>query len=188
MVDLSLFRDRTFVGAAIAMFGYAATAQVMMTILPLYLQDAFGQSPAVAGLAMIPFALPLLIFPAIGGKLAALMSGRALLTLGLAMVALGNAVTAGAVGLGFGYWAAAVGMFITGSGAGILNSETAKAKIGAVPAARAGMAGGIAGTTRFTGSSWDSRGSALRSQRSPRNTYADWTCPSAPIRSSTGTV
>ena len=59
MVDLSIFHDRTVVGAAVAMFGYAATAQVMMTILPLYLQDAFGQSPAVAGLAMIPFALPL---------------------------------------------------------------------------------------------------------------------------------
>jgi hypothetical protein len=42
-------------------------------------------------------------------------------------------------------------MFTTGSGAGILNSETAKAQIGAVPAARAGMAGGIAATTRFMG-------------------------------------
>jgi EmrB/QacA subfamily drug resistance transporter len=151
MVDLSLFRDRTFVGAAVAMFGYAATAQGMMTILPLYLQDAFGQSPAAAGLAMIPFALPLLIFPIIGGQLSASMSGRALLTLGLAMVAVGNAVTAGAIGVGFGYWAAGVGMLITGSGAGLLNSETAKAQIGAVPPARAGMAGGIAATTRFVG-------------------------------------
>jgi hypothetical protein len=38
------------------MLGYAASAQVMMTILPLYLQDAFVLSPAIAGLAMIPFA------------------------------------------------------------------------------------------------------------------------------------
>jgi hypothetical protein len=103
MVDLSMFRDRTVVGAAAAMFGYAATAQVMMTILPLYLQDAFGQSPAVACLAMIPFALPLLVCPTISGKLAARISGRALLTLGLAVVALGNAVTAGAVLVGLGY-------------------------------------------------------------------------------------
>jgi EmrB/QacA subfamily drug resistance transporter len=42
MVDLSIFHDRTVVGAAVAMFGYAATAQVMMTILPLYLQDSSG--------------------------------------------------------------------------------------------------------------------------------------------------
>src|ERR1700737_5450317 len=52
------------------MLGYAAAAQVMMTILPLYLQDAFVLSPAIAGLAMIPFALPLLIGPSVGGKLA----------------------------------------------------------------------------------------------------------------------
>ncbi len=70
MVDLALFRDRSFVGATISMLGYAASAQVMMTILPLYLQDAFGHSPARAGIEMIPFALPLLIGPTIGGKLA----------------------------------------------------------------------------------------------------------------------
>jgi len=151
MVDLSIFRDRTVVGAAVAMFGYAATAQVMMTILPLYLQDAFGQSPAVAGLAMTPFALPLLICPMIGGRLASRISGRALLAIGLALVALGNALTAGAVEVGLGYWTAAVGMFVTGSGAGILNSETTKVQISSVPPARAGMASGIAATTRFVG-------------------------------------
>jgi EmrB/QacA subfamily drug resistance transporter len=151
MIDLSMFRDRTVVGAAVAMFGYAATAQVMMTILPLYLQDAFGQSPAVAGLAMIPFALPLLVCPSIGGKLAARISGRALLALGLAVVALGNALTASAVLVDFGYWSVAIGMFVTGSGAGLLNSETTKVQISAVPPARAGMASGIAATTRFVG-------------------------------------
>jgi EmrB/QacA subfamily drug resistance transporter len=151
MVDLSIFRDRTVVGAAVAMFGYAATAQVMMTILPLYLQDAFGQSPAVAGLAMMPFALPLLVCPTIGGKLSGRISGRALLTLGLAVVALGNALTAGAVVAGLGYWAGAIGMFVTGSGAGLLNSESTKVQISAVPPARAGMASGIAATSRFVG-------------------------------------
>ena len=151
MVDLSMFRDRTVVGAAVAMFGYAATAQVMMTILPLYLQDTFEQSPAVAGLGMIPFALPLLVCPTIAGKLSSRISGRALLASGLALVALGNALTAGAVEVGLGYWAAAIGMFITGSGAGVLNSETTKVQISAVPSARAGMASGIAATTRFVG-------------------------------------
>ncbi len=50
MIDLSIFRDPTVVGAAVAMLGYAAAAQVMMTILPLHLQDAFvlrRRSPAL---------------------------------------------------------------------------------------------------------------------------------------------
>jgi MFS family permease len=151
MIDLAIFRDPTVVGAAIAMLGYAAAAQVMMTILPLYLQDAFDQSPATAGLAMIPFALPLLIGPSIGGKLSSRMSSRAILSFGLALVALGDAVAAVAVLADLGYWAAAFGMFATGSGAGLLNSETAKAQVSSVPPQRAGMAGGLASTTRFIG-------------------------------------
>jgi EmrB/QacA subfamily drug resistance transporter len=151
MIDLSLFRDSTVVGAAISMLGYAAAAQVMMTILPLYLQDTFGYQPAIAGLAMIPFALPLLFGPTVGGKLAARLSGRALLTFGLGLVALGNAIVVIGILAGLGYWAAAVGMFVTGFSTGLLNSETTKAQVAAVPPERAGMAGGMAATTRFIG-------------------------------------
>jgi len=151
MFDLTLFRDRSFVGAAIAMAAYAASAQVMMTLLPLYLQDAFGYSPVIAGAAMIPFALPLLIMPGIGGRLAGRRSSRWILCVGLALTAFGNAFTAATILAGLGYWAAAAGMFITGASAGLLNGETTKAQIGAVPPGRAGMASGIATTTRFVG-------------------------------------
>ncbi len=151
MVDLALFRDRTVLGAAVAMLGYAATAQVLMTILPLYLQDAFALPPVQAGLAMIPFALPLVACPMAASGLAARMSGRAILAAGLGVVALGNAAIALAIASGAGYGAVAVGMAVTGVGAGLLNGETTKAQINAVPPARAGMASGIAGTTRFVG-------------------------------------
>ena len=151
MVDLALFRDRTVLGAAVAMLGFAAAAQVMMTILPLYLQDAFGLPPDKAGLAMIPFALPLVACPTVASRLAARMSGRAVLALGLGIVALGNAAIALAIAAGAGYAAVAIGMAVTGSGAGLLNGETTKVQINAVPPARAGMASGIAGTTRFVG-------------------------------------
>jgi EmrB/QacA subfamily drug resistance transporter len=149
MIDLSIFRDPTVAGAAVAMLGYAAAAQVMMTILPLYLQDAFILSPAIAGLAMTPFALPLLIGPSVGGKLR--MSSRAILSFGLGLVALGNAIAAAAVLADLAYWTAAIGMFVMGSGAGLLNSETAKAQVSSVPPERAGMASGLASTTRFIG-------------------------------------
>ena len=151
MIDLALFRQSAFVGAAVAMLGYAASAQVMMTFLPLYLQDSFAYSPAVVGLAMLPFALPLLIGPSIGGKLATALSSRAILGVGLALAALGNAGAALAVLMGCGYAPAAIGMFVTGCGAGLLNSETAKAQISSVPPERAGMASGVTSTTRFVG-------------------------------------
>src|SRR5258705_12640578 len=110
------------------MLGYAAAAQVMMTILPLYLQDAFVLSLAIAGLAMTPFALPLLIGPSVGRKLATRMSRRAIMSFGLGLVGLGNAVAAAAVVADPGYWNAAVGRFITGSRAGLPHHRTAEAQ------------------------------------------------------------
>ena len=43
------------------------------------------------------------------------------------------------------------GMLIIGAGAGLLNGETTKVGMTAIPKERAGMASGVAGTVRFTG-------------------------------------
>ncbi|WP_079417902.1 MFS transporter [Thiomonas intermedia] len=151
MVDFALFRQRTFLGSSIAMLGFAASAQVMLTYLPLYLQNAFGFGAAAAGLRMMPFALPLFIFPRVAAALATRVSGRGLLTAGLLVTAAGNAVTAWLVLDHAGYLAVAAGMALTGCGAGLLNGETAKVSMSVIPPERAGMASGIGATLRFTG-------------------------------------
>ena len=110
------------------MLGFAAAAQVMMTYLPLYLQNVFGLSPAAAGLGMLPFALPLFFLPADRCVLSSRISGRDLLTLGLAIVAAGNLATAPMVGADLAYGFVAFGMLVTGCGAGLLNGETAKVR------------------------------------------------------------
>ena len=151
MIDFSLFRKQTFLGGAVAMVGFASAAQVMMTYLPLYLQNVFAFNPALAGVAMLPFAVPLFIFPRIAANLATKVSGRAILTLGLVIVAVGNFVTAGAAAGQASYLITAVGMVLTGCGAGLLNSETAKVLMSVIPPERAGMASGISATLRFVG-------------------------------------
>jgi EmrB/QacA subfamily drug resistance transporter len=151
MVDFGLFRNRTFLGSSVAMLGFASTAQVMMTYLPLYLQNVFGLSPAAAGLGMLPFALPLFICPRIAAALTTRISGRALLTFGLGMVAAGNLVSAGLVAARMPYPAVAFGMLVTGCGAGLLNGETVKVSMSVIPEDRSGMASGIGGTLRFVG-------------------------------------
>ncbi len=151
MVDFSLFRKRTFLGASFAMLGFAAAAQVMMTYLPLYLQNVFSLSPATAGLGMLPFALPLFFCPRVAASLSNRISGRDLLALGLAIVAVGNLATAAMVAAHLGYGFVAIGMLITGCGAGLLNGETAKVSMSVIPPERGGMASGISGTLRFVG-------------------------------------
>jgi EmrB/QacA subfamily drug resistance transporter len=151
MVDLALFAQPTFLGSAFASLGYAGGAQVMIFYLPMYLQNAYGFAPATAGLAMIPFALPMFLTPRLGGRLAKSYSGRALLTVGLLITVIGNLLLYGFAHTAKSYPVFVIGMLVAGVGAGLLNSETAKVMQGAVPAQRAGMASGLASTTRFVG-------------------------------------
>ncbi|WP_027782715.1 MULTISPECIES: MFS transporter [Burkholderia] len=149
MIDLALFRQPRFVGAVLAMFGYAACAQVMMTFLPLYLQNAFGMSAIDAGLGMLPFAFAMIAGPSLGAALAARVSSSGVLAGGLGLIGAGNLATA-ALAASSDYRLVALGMFVTGCGAGVMNGDTQKAIMACVPPNRTGMASGISTTTRFS--------------------------------------
>jgi EmrB/QacA subfamily drug resistance transporter len=151
MVDFALFRRRTFVGAVIAMIGYGASAQVMVFFLPLYLQDVYRFKPLSAGIAMLPFALPMVLAPRLTTLLSARFSGRALLTVGLSIAFVGNLLFWGVARAQLPYTVFIISMLVAGAGAGLLNGQTVKVLGGAVPPERAGMASGLASTTRFIG-------------------------------------
>jgi EmrB/QacA subfamily drug resistance transporter len=150
MVEFRLFQDPTLLGANFSMLGYAAGAQVMIFFLPLYLQNTFGFSPLLAGLAMLPFALPIFLAPRLGGQLATRYSGRKMLTFGLAVVCAGNLLMAGFAST-FSYPKFAIAMVVAGWGTGLLNSDTARVYMGAMPPERGGIASGLSATVRFTG-------------------------------------
>ena len=82
---------------------------------------------------------------------AALLMPSGALTVGLAIVALGNIATAALVAAHESYAVIAIGMVVTGCGAGLLNGETAKVSMSVIPPERGGMASGISGTLRFIG-------------------------------------
>lgn len=148
MVNFKIFRAPNFGGAAFAMVGYAAGAQVMIFYLPLYLQNAFGFAPVIAGISMLPFALPMFLVPRLGAKLS--VAPRTLLTAGLCITAAGNILMALLADADASYYEFALAMIVAGTGAGILNGETAKAVQGAVPPNQSGVGSGIASTIRFT--------------------------------------
>lgn len=151
MVDFALFAQPTFLGSVFAMLGYAGGAQVMIFYLPLFLQNAFDLSPTMAGLAMLPFAMPMFLTPLLASGLARRYSGRTLLSVGLLVALIGNLLLWALAHFSLPYPAFLLGMLVAGGAAGLLNSETAKVMQGAVPAQRAGMAGGLTATTRFAG-------------------------------------
>lgn len=151
MVDLHLFGRPTFLGANIAALAFAATLLALLAYLPMYFQGALGRNPVQAGFLMLPLSLPLLIVPRlVAVHLTWRLSGRALLTVGLSLVATGLVGLAVAVPL-FNYTTLIAGLVIAGIGAGVLNSEVVKVGINVIPSERAGMASGVSGTVRFTG-------------------------------------
>jgi hypothetical protein len=132
---------------------------------------------------MLPFALAMLVFPYIGRWLGRDMVSSKLLVLGLCVVAAGNALTSLGTHLGAAALVAA-GMLILGAGGGLLNGETQKAIMSAVPRDRAGMASGISTTSRFSGIllgfallsgilSTVTRTSLANNTRGPINNFAD---------------
>ena len=150
MLDLTLFKNPKLIGGVWAMFAYAACAQVMASLLPLFLQNGLGRTALGAGFAMLPFALAMLAFPYVGRMLGRHLSSTHILALGLIIVGLGNALTGW--GAQTGYWPIIMlGMVTLGSGGGLLNGETQKAIMTVVPRERAGMASGISTTARFSG-------------------------------------
>ncbi len=151
MLDLGFFRHRTHLGANIASVAFAAALLTMLTYLPIYLQNGLHYRPFAAGLLMLPMAVPLFLVPRlVATQLTHRLTGRALLTLGLALVGTGLLWMA-AEAPRFDYGAMLGGMLVAGAGAGILNGETAKVGMTVIPVERAGMASGVAGTVRFSG-------------------------------------
>lgn len=148
MIDLQLMRSGRFIGALLGMFAYTACAQVMMTLLPLYMQNGLQLSALAAGAGMLPFAVAMLLTPRLGMRLASQWSPAQVFALGLVLVGLGNLLCAWAVGYG-GYLAFALASLVLGAGAGLLNGDTQKNIMACVPRERTGMASGLSTTTRF---------------------------------------
>lgn len=148
MLQLRLFGSPAFIGAVAAMLGYAAAAQVMAAFLPLYLQHGLGVSVAWTGIALLPFAMAMLVFPLVGRHLSARLESRQLLGLGLVIIALGNWGLSNAVESAnptFFF----ISMACLGAGGGLINGETQKAILSTVSTDSVGMASGISTTARF---------------------------------------
>jgi EmrB/QacA subfamily drug resistance transporter len=151
MLDLTFFRNPTYLGANIAGLAFAACLLTMLTYLPIYFQSGLRQTPQTAGFLMLPMAIPLFVVPRIVvAHLSHRLSGRALVALGLALVS-GGLFWMGIEAPRFDYLAMIWGMLVTGLGAGVLNGEVAKIGMTVIPPERAGMASGVSGTVRFSG-------------------------------------
>ncbi|WP_243718991.1 DHA2 family efflux MFS transporter permease subunit [Actinomadura sp. KC06] len=153
MVDLGLFRLRSYaLGSAIALLYFAGFTAIFF-IFTLYLQNGLGYSALGAGLAITPFAVGSGIASAAGGQVVA-RYGRPLVAagLGVVLVGLGAAWVAVEVhpGSGVAWWTAAP-LLIAGLGSGLVIAPNQTITLSEVHYTEGGSAAGVLQTGQRVG-------------------------------------
>ena len=142
LIDVSLFRSRSFTGAIVGTFVAVFAMSGLLFFFSQYLQLVEGYSPLAAGLRELPLALAMLLVPLFAGVTARRIGVNRAVGIGLGLGAVGLVVIAIAEGTGTYFWIAA-GLAIIGLGAGLAYTLTTDVVVGAVPAARAGSASAV---------------------------------------------
>src|SRR6188472_388612 len=150
MFDVTLFRQRAFLGVSIATFCIAAGMFAMFPYLSIYLQDILGYSPLATGVRFLPLTAFVFFVPLATRRVAARVPLRIMISVGLALVAAGLALMYGLNA--DSAWTALLAGFIAGGiGIGIANPALAAGALRVMDPARTGMASGISNTFRLAG-------------------------------------
>jgi EmrB/QacA subfamily drug resistance transporter len=144
MFDFSVFRIPQFSGALMGSAGMNFSFWPFMIYLPIYFQIGLGYDSVSAGLALLAYTLPTLLFPPLGERLALRYGSGIAIPAGLFTIGLGFMLMRyGSSAAHAGTWALLPGCMIAGAGLGLTNTPVTNTTTAAVPAERAGMASGI---------------------------------------------
>ncbi len=150
MLDLSLFKIRSFGGASIVAWGLSATMFALFLYITLYMQDVIGLDPLQAGLRFLPLSVLSFVVAPISANLAQRVPIQGLMGLGMILVGVGLLLMRG-VAPGDEWTTLLPGFIVAGIGVGMTNPLIADVALGVVEPARAGMASGINSTFRQIG-------------------------------------
>jgi EmrB/QacA subfamily drug resistance transporter len=151
LIDLRFFRSAPFSGATvIAVCAFSALGGFLF-LNTLYLQDVRGLSALHAGLYTLPMAAMTVLLAPLSGRIVAARGPR------LPLIVAGIATTAGGIMLTritrdstLGYLIASYVVF--GIGGGMVNAPITNTAVSGMPVSQAGVAAGIASTSRQVGS------------------------------------
>src|SRR4051812_45913399 len=147
LVDLSLFRNRPYLGATAAPFALVGAYWEVMLLQPQFLQDVLGHSAVVSGLLILPITVPMVLISPLSGRLIARFGARRLMTFGMICGALGLAVVAQLDG-GASYGDVVPGYLLFGVALGFVYAPMSSAAMAALPPEKAGIASGVLSMNR----------------------------------------
>ncbi|HEY3631960.1 MAG TPA: MFS transporter [Jatrophihabitantaceae bacterium] len=150
MLPLDLLRTRAFFAPNTVALIMNLTFNGTLFVITLYLQDIRGLSPLLAGVTVLPLAIPLVLLAPVSGRLTAARGPRTAVAIGCLLAAPAGLLlflieARGAVG-----WVS-VPLAVLGCGAGFVTTSVVAAAVRATPSERSGLATGISNTARQTG-------------------------------------
>ena len=151
LLDLGLFRNGGFLGAAVTSFTLAFVAWAVLFFLPLEFQHVRDESTLTSGLLLLPCTVTWALTSLAAGRVVGRIGTRIPMAVGLAVTAAGLAVLAlhepplGVV---------LVALAAIGVGIGLAFAPMTTAALNAVPTAKAGMASGAVLMARMVGATF----------------------------------
>lgn len=171
VIDLSLFRDRSFAAANIAMTGFGLAMFGTLAILPLFVQGLLGFDVLTAGYLFMPRGLAAGITMVVtGAVLLRLFDPRLLVAIGLTMTGIGNLQLAH-LNLDAGFWNLAWPGVVAGIGMGLFFVPMSTVAFQHISRERQDEASGLYGVVRQIGSSV---GIAIVGWQVARRTQIHW--------------
>jgi len=150
MLELALFRNRTYVGANVAVLLVSLAMFGVFFFVSLYLQNILGYSPVRAGAAFLPMTLLIIVVAPLGGGLADRVGSRWLMTAGMAMLAL-HLLLFARLDEASTYWAILPSLAIGGVGIALVMTPSSAAAMKAVAVDKAGVGAAVLNAFRQVG-------------------------------------
>jgi EmrB/QacA subfamily drug resistance transporter len=152
MLDVSLFRDRTFSGANTAMLFVGLAMFGTFFYVSLYMQNVLGYSPVQAGASFLPLTMLVIVLAPRAGKLSDRFGSRWLVGGGMALLAV-MLFYYSQLGAHESFWVLLPGLLIGGAGMGLTMTPTTAAAMGSVPVDKAGVGSAVLNSARQVGGS-----------------------------------
>ena len=152
MLDLTLFRNRTYVGANLAMLLVALAMFGVFFFVSLYMQNVLGYSAVQAGAAFLPMTVLIILVAPLAGRLSDRHGSRALMAGGMVLLAVQLAYFS-QLPSDATFWRLLPALVIGGFGMAMTMTPSSAAAMRAVPVAKAGVGSAVLNACRQVGGS-----------------------------------
>jgi len=152
MLDLSLFRNRTFGGANAAMLFVGLAMFGTFFYVSLYMQNVLGYSPVQAGASFLPMTLLIILIAPRAGALTDRVGSRWLVGTGMTLLAV-MLFYYSTLGANESFWALLPGLLLGGFGMGLTMTPVTAAAMSAVSVDKAGVGSAVLNSARQVGGS-----------------------------------